>query len=780
MKIGVNLYSLELGKIGGMEQYVRNLIWYVSNHFSGFELFLVLNPRNEGSFSEGNQVRKVVVPENETKEIKMYRLIQEEKLDLWFCPLLVLEPRYVTIPTVFTIPDLQHEYFSHFFPGDVIEWRNKNFADSARKADAILTLSNFSKKSIVDIYDIPESKVYGIYLDASKEFNGAYNEREKERIRFKYSLPEQYCFYPANTWPHKNHQKLLEALVILRSDYNMKINLVLTGSEQQAQSGIREFIKKHDLTDQVTFLGYIDQDDMPYIYLNSQMLVFPSLFEGFGIPLVEAMKTHIPIVCSNSGSIPEVVEDAALMFDPENAFDIARQIAKATETQTRETLIEKGKIRGASFSWEKCVNDTLSVFRGIVKDPEVIVQPLVTVVTPSYNQGKFIRETIESVLNQDYPNIEYIVMDGGSNDETVEILRSYGDRIKWVSRKDEGQADAVNQGILVASGDIIGWLNSDDTYLPGAISQAVRLLMKHNDLAMVYGEGYYTTETGAIIERYPTEVFNYNRLAENCFICQPTGFIKKQALIDVGLLKKELHLCMDYELWMRLGQKHQIAYLPYFMATSRLYQDNKTLSQRKEVFKKIICTVKNHYNYVPISWVYGLVDYKHGSARNVRFYFMLYFYFFYYNRDNIAYLKNAYKQILMAKIKHHVQGSKFYDKYEDGWVSKQYRTKLSFNNAGRLQIHGRNLSPFHGALKITILINNKLVKTVAIKEKGAFIIDVDLRIYNFRGDLNVEFLANRVFGPRHFGSSDDTRQLAYIIDNLELIRGENYDELAVG
>ena len=179
----------------------------------------------------------------------------------------------------------------------------------------------------------------------------------------------------------------------------------------------------------------------------------------------------------------------------------------------------------------------------------------------------------------------------------------------------------------------------------------------------------------------------------------------------------------------------------------------------------------------PPGEVYEIID---SDKVTVSGYWGLYFYFSYYNIDNIAYLRNAYKQVLIAKIKHHVQGSKFYDKYEDGWVSKQYRTKLSFNHAGRLQIRGRNLSPFRRVLKITILINNKRVKTVAIKEKGAFVIDVDLSIYNFRGDLNVEFRANRVFGSRHFGSSDDTRQLAYIIDNLELIRGENNDELAAG
>lgn len=659
MIIGVNLHSLEPGKIGGMEQYIRNIIWYVSNRLTNVELLLVLNPRNESSFTESNQVKKVIIPEGGTKEIKMLELIEEAKIDLWFCPLLILEPRYVAIPTAVTIPDLQHEYFPHFFSREIIEWRNNNFADSANIADVVLTLSGFSKKSIVDFYNVRSDKVHGIYLDASKEFNSAFNEHDKQRIRFKYSLPEKYCFYPANTWPHKNHLKLLEALVILRSKHGIKVNLVLTGNVQQAQHDVRSFINKNNLVNQVMFLGYIDQDDMPYIYLNSQMLVFPSLFEGFGIPLVEAMKTGVPIVCSNCGSIPEVVSDAALIFDPLDATDIAQKIIDAMDKTTRENLILKGRKRSKYFSWEKCVDNTLATFRELIKNEQNVSQPLVTVITPSYNQGKFIKETIDSVLNQDYARIEYIVMDGGSTDETVEILKSYGDRIKWVSEKDEGQADAMNKGILMAAGEIIGWLNSDDTYLPGAVSQAVKALMRHSGLAMIYGEGYYTTDQSVITGRYPTEPFNYDRLAKNCFICQPAAFIKRQVLIDVGLLKKELQLCMDYELWMRLGEKHKIAYLPAYMATSRLYKENKTLSQRRNVFKEIIRTVDQHYHYVPTSWIYGFIDYKYGTGRSIKFYFLLLFYIFYYNRNNTAYLKKSFNIILRRTIGYAIRGLSF-------------------------------------------------------------------------------------------------------------------------
>ncbi len=134
--------------------------------------------------------------------------------------------------------------------------------------------------------------------------------------------------------------------------------------------------------------------------------------------------------------------------------------------------------------------------------------PLVTVVTPSFNQARFIRQTIESVLTQSYPRIEYLVMDGGSTDETRAILESYGDRLAWVSAPDRGQTDAINKGWRRARGTIVAYLNSDDTYLPGAVEKAVAGLCAYPEAGALYGEGYHVDEAGRVIDRYPTEPFD--------------------------------------------------------------------------------------------------------------------------------------------------------------------------------------------------------------------------------------------------------------------------------
>jgi glycosyltransferase involved in cell wall biosynthesis len=230
---------------------------------------------------------------------------------------------------------------------------------------------------------------------------------------------------------------------------------------------------------------------------------------------------------------------------------------------------------------------------------------LVSVVTPSFNQGCFIEETIESVLSQDYKPVEYWVIDGGSNDETLDILNRYGNRLDWVSEKDNGQADAINKGWKRARGDILAWLNSDDIYLPGALSTAVAFLQAHPEFGAVYGEGYHIQEDGKVIERYPTEPFDRQRLVETCYICQPTVFVRKTVLQEIGFLDENLRYCMDYDLWFRIARRYDFGYLPEFLACTRFYGETKTLGQRVQVHREILHMIYRHNRSVPASWVYG-------------------------------------------------------------------------------------------------------------------------------------------------------------------------------
>jgi glycosyltransferase involved in cell wall biosynthesis len=294
-------------------------------------------------------------------------------------------------------------------------------------------------------------------------------------------------------------------------------------------------------------------------------------------------------------------------FDPEDLHAPAETIKTVqTDKEPGRDLIKKGQVRAGKFSWRDTAKQTLKVFHKVAKPAPLRLRsaPLVSVITPSYNQGEFIEDTILSVLRQNYGNFEYIIMDGGSTDATREILEKYGKQLTWVSEKDNGQADAVNKGFRKAKGKILGWLNSDDTYLPGAIGKAVDYLTANPHMVMVYGNAFHTGKTGCVSDFYPTEAFNLKRLAESCFICQPTVFIRAAALKEIGELNVDLQTCMDFDLWIRLGKKFKgrIGYLPDFLATSRWYPENKSLSLRTKVYEEIFATVRKHFGYVSLSW----------------------------------------------------------------------------------------------------------------------------------------------------------------------------------
>ena len=204
--------------------------------------------------------------------------------------------------------------------------------------------------------------------------------------------------------------------------------------------------------------------------------------------------------------------------------------------------------------------------------------PLVSIVTPSLNQGRFIEETVKSVLGQDYSPIEYLVVDGGSTDETLAILRRYDGALRWVSEPDSGQAAAVNKGFRATSGQILGWLNSDDVYEPSAVSTAVAYLLEHPEAAMVYGDASHIDAAGQDLGPCAyVEPANLERLVHEVdYIVQPAAFFRRSAFEAVGPLDESLHWALDYDLWIKIARRFPFAYVPRRLARYRLTGENKT------------------------------------------------------------------------------------------------------------------------------------------------------------------------------------------------------------
>ncbi|OQX61640.1 MAG: hypothetical protein B5M51_07475 [Anaerolinea sp. 4484_236] len=216
--------------------------------------------------------------------------------------------------------------------------------------------------------------------------------------------------------------------------------------------------------------------------------------------------------------------------------------------------------------------------------------PLVSIVTPSYNQAHFLEATIRSVIAQDYPRVEYIIVDGGSTDGSVDVIRQYEEHLAaWVSEPDDGQTDAINKGFAMAHGDILAWLNSDDVYQPCAVSEAVAFLGEHPEVGMVYGDTNFIDEEGRTLGKFNARQTSYQRLRRGgVYIPQPASFWRASLWEAVGPLDPSFYFAMDYDLWVRFAKVAELRYVPRLWANFRVYQNAKSFAADDQCWPEML------------------------------------------------------------------------------------------------------------------------------------------------------------------------------------------------
>jgi glycosyltransferase involved in cell wall biosynthesis len=274
------------------------------------------------------------------------------------------------VPSIFLPHDLQHLHLPQFFSPRECLVREIRYRSFCNQADIVSVMTEWGKQDLIQNYDISPDKVAVIPWAPVLDAYIKPNPDDLATVQREFSLPEHFIFYPAMTWPHKNHINLLEALAILKNRWSLNIPLVCSGKMNSFFPEIEMHIQYLGLADHVKFLGYVSSLELQCLYKLSCVLVFPSLFEGFGMPVLEAFLADLPVACSNVTSLPEVAGEAALFFDPTDPEEIAEVIRRLwMNADLRQSLATLGRNRVNFFSWDRTARVFRAYYRQIAGYP---------------------------------------------------------------------------------------------------------------------------------------------------------------------------------------------------------------------------------------------------------------------------------------------------------------------------------------------------------------------------------------------------------------------------
>jgi glycosyltransferase involved in cell wall biosynthesis len=673
MRIGVELRQIVPGSCGGIVPLLAHVLATAFGEHPQHEYHLFCTEDNVGLFES--------LPANVVQHLlpryRYFSLLDDQafrlRLDVLFrsFPMqsLLIYPwnRQVAL-----VPDLQHEAWPNFFDKEVLTTRRDGFNSILENAAAIASISDHARSTI---REHPATKCQDVFLMCPALVETPLTTVEQLSDDERRALPVgDFFLYPGNLWPHKNHRRTLEAFQLFLQHCQRPVELILTGHPDGWPRLAADFPGLP-----VRHLGFVRREMLQVLLQHARALLFFSLFEGFGMPLLEAFAAGTPVLCSNTTSLPEVGGDAVLTCDPTNATAMADLMKRiVSEHELAEGLIKAGKKRLDIYNWsdsarhliEACtrvaerapelpqmspaklvllrvarafrhprqilwpylsretrrtlliigqkirrqgikarnfVRQTKQRLHRLFKSrlgmhhqyppepvrvprlPDVTLPgqlPLISIVTPSYNQAPFLERTLRSVLDQDYPRLEYIIQDGGSTDGSVDILERYSDRLAhWESRRDRGQTHAINLGFEHSHGDIMAYLNSDDVLLSGSLGYVARFFHDHPDVDVIYSHRLIIDPDDQEVGRWILPFHDDDILAWNDYVPQETLFWRRRAWDRIGAgLDENFHFAMDWDMLLRLRDVGaRFVRVPRYLAAFRVHPEQKTSSRMADM-----------------------------------------------------------------------------------------------------------------------------------------------------------------------------------------------------
>ncbi len=365
--IGINVFPLRPGKNGGVETLVSDMVEGLCCEQSTSRFVLFASHENQNLFPDHHpQLRKMLldIPVEKYKQYgcQFREKIESEVLDFVHYPLTTIFPLDLDVPCLLSVMDIQHEYLPEFFTQKEWQLRDATYRASIKRAQRIIAISNHTKKCLIDCYGINPDCIDVVYPWCGEAFYQQCRKAACDKTRKAFHLPERYIVYPAGTWPHKNHERLLHALADLKNK-GLPIPLVLMGIKDKSEETILALVEDLDLRKQIHRLGFVERKWVKPLIAGAEFLVFPSLFEGFGIPVLEAMALGTPVACTRNTSLPEVAGEAAVFFDENDASSMSNAIEELwNDPHKRSKHGELGRQRARLFHKRRVIARLFSVY----------------------------------------------------------------------------------------------------------------------------------------------------------------------------------------------------------------------------------------------------------------------------------------------------------------------------------------------------------------------------------------------------------------------------------